>query len=140
MRLAAMALPLFVAGCTASPPAAPMSPSAAASSAPAPSSGSAVLDCGSFTLRQGADMPDSAVTCFLGAHLAKRAVRLERTAPSVEGYPVREEYVTDDTGLIAVTIDMSQDPYGGFRIERKVCSEAAATATGYLTFAGCALT
>jgi hypothetical protein len=84
-------------------------------------------------------MPDSAVTCFLEAHLAKRAVRLERTAPSVEGYPVREEYVTDDTGLIAVTIDMSQDPYGGFRLERKVCRGAAATGTGYLAFAGCKL-
>jgi hypothetical protein len=84
-------------------------------------------------------MPDSAVMCFLEAHLAKRAVRLERIAPSVEGYPVREEYVTDDTGLIAVTIDMSQDPYGGFRLERKVCRGAAVTATGYLAFAGCKL-
>jgi hypothetical protein len=50
-----------------------------------------------------------------------------------------EEYVTDDTGLIAVTIDMSRDPYGGFRLERKVCRGAAATATGYLAFAGCKL-
>jgi hypothetical protein len=84
-------------------------------------------------------MPDPAVTCFLEAHRAKRAARLERTAPSVEGRPVREEYVTDGTGPIAVTVDMSQDPYGGNRIERKVCSGAAAAATGNLTFAGCTL-
>jgi hypothetical protein len=138
MRLAGLVLPLFVVGCAAAPSAAPMSSSGAVpSSAPASSSGSAVLDCGSFTLRQGEDMPDSAVMCFLEAQRAKRAVRLERTAPSTEGYPVREEYVTDDTGLIAVTIDMSRDPYGGFRIVRKACSEAAATDTGYLSFTGC---
>jgi hypothetical protein len=94
-------------------------------------------DCGSFSLRQGEDMPDPAVTCFLEAHRAKRVAQLERTAPSVEGHPVREEYVTDGTGLVAVTIDMGQDPYGGNRIERKICSGVAATATGELTFAGC---
>lgn len=133
-RLLGLVLPLFVAGCTASPSGASMSPSAAA---PPSSSGPAVSDCGSFTLRQGEDMPESAATCFLDAHRAKRAARLERTAPSVEGYPVRDEYVADGTGLIAVTMDMSQDPYGGFRIVRKVCSGAAATATGSLTFTGC---
>jgi|tagenome__1003787_1003787.scaffolds.fasta_scaffold20069412_1 hypothetical protein len=82
-------------------------------------------------------MPSSAVTCFLEAHRAKRPARLERTAPSVEGYPVREDYVMNDTGLITVTIDMSRDPYGGNRIERKVCSGVAATAAGDLTFVGC---
>jgi hypothetical protein len=84
-------------------------------------------------------MPHSALTCFLDANQAKRTARLERTAPSAEGRPVRDEYRTDDTGLIAVTIDMSQDPYGGFRIERKVCSGVAATKTGSLTFTGCKL-
>jgi hypothetical protein len=138
MRLVVVVFLLMISGCTASPSAAPMSSSATApSSAPASSSGPAVSDCGSFTLRQGEEMLESPVTCFLDAHRAKRAARLERTAPSVEGYPVREEYVTDHTGLIAVTIDMSQDPYGGFRIERKTCSGVAVTATGYLTFASC---
>jgi hypothetical protein len=74
---------------------------------------------------------------LLEAHRAKRAARLERTAPSVEGHPVREEYVADATGWITVTIDMSQDPYGGNRIERRICSGVAAAATGNLTFAGC---
>jgi hypothetical protein len=50
---------------------------------------------------------------------------------------VLDEYVTDDTSLIAVTTDMSQDPYGGFRIEHQVCSGVAATATGSLAFTGC---
>lgn len=84
-------------------------------------------------------MPESPVTCFLDAHRAKRAARLERTAPSVEGYPVREEYVTDHTGLIGVTIDMSQDPYGGYRIERKICSGVAAAENGRLDFVRCKL-
>lgn len=139
MRLVGVVLLLVVAGC-ASPSAAPMSSSAPAapSSAPA-SSGPAVADCGSFTLRQGEEMPESPVTCFLDAHRAKRAARLERTAPSVEGYPMREEYVTDDTGLIGVTIDMSQDPYGGFRIERKICSGVTVAVNGYLDFVRCKL-
>ena len=85
-------------------------------------------------------MPASAITCFIEAHRAKRTARLERTAPSVEGYPVRQQYVTDTTGRIAVTIDMSQDPYGGYRIDRRVCSGVAATATGYLTVTDCTLT
>jgi hypothetical protein len=98
-----------------------------------------VAGCGSFTLRPGEEMPESAVTCFLDAHRAKRAARLERTAPSVEGHRVREEYVTDHTGLIEVTIDMSQDPYGGFRIERKICAGVTVGAHGYLDFVRCKL-
>jgi hypothetical protein len=138
MHLWGVVLLLLVVGCTASPPAAPRTNFAPPPSlAPSSSSGPALAECGSFTLRQGEDLPNSAVTCFLEAHHANRAARLERTPPSVEGRPVREEYLTDDTGLIAVTTDMSQDPYGGNRIERRVCSGVAATATGYLTFAGC---
>ena len=140
MRLVGVVLPLLVAGCTVSPSAVPMPASAAApSSAPASPSGPAVLDCGSFTLRQGEDMPKSALRCFLEAYRAKRAARLEQIAPSVEGYPVREEYITNDAGSIAVTIDSSQDPYGGLLIERQVCSGVAVTAIGRLTFAGCGL-
>ncbi|RZU49362.1 hypothetical protein EV385_1112 [Krasilnikovia cinnamomea] len=140
MRLVGVVLLLVVAGCAAPPSAGPVSPSAATPSlSPALSPEPAVSDCGSFTLRQGEEMPEPPVTCFLDAHRAKRAARLERTAPSTEGNPVREEYVTDDSGLIAVTIDMSQDPYGGFRIDRKVCTEVAATATRSLAFEGCKL-
>jgi hypothetical protein len=141
MRLVGVVLLLLVAGCGASPSAAPTSSSAAVapSSAPASFSGPAVADCGSFTLHPGEEMPESPVTCFVDAHRAKRAARLERTAPSVEGYRVREEYVTDHTGLIGVTIDMSQDPYGGFRIERKICAGVAVVAPGYLDFVRCKL-
>jgi hypothetical protein len=140
MRLRGAVLLLLVVGCAASTPAARRTTSAPPSSlARSSSSGPALFDCGSFTLSQGEDLPDSAVTCFLAAHAANRAARLERTAPTVEGRPVREEYVTDDTALIAVTVDMSQDPYSGNRIERKVCSRVAAIATGHLAFAGCTL-
>lgn len=85
----------------------------------------------------GEDIPDAAVACFVAAHQAKRAARLERTTPSTEGYPVREHYATDDAGLIAVTIDMSQDPYGGYRIEHRTCSRVETTTRGRLDFAGC---
>jgi hypothetical protein len=142
MRLGVVVPLLLIAGCAGSPPAAPSAAAGAGSPPAVPSAvatalAPAVSDCGSITLRQGERMPEAPVTCFLDAHHAKRAARLERTAPSVEGHPVREEYVADDTGSIAVTFDMSKDPYGGYRIERQVCSEVRATEAGFLAVAGC---
>jgi hypothetical protein len=93
-----------------------------------------LFDCGSFTLRQGEDLPifgddvlPPGASCESGGTAgADRTFR--------RGRPVPQENVTDDTGLIAVTVDISQDPYGGNRIERKVCSRVAVAATGGLAF------
>ena len=127
-----------VAGCTGRAAPTPSS-SGAQSPGPAttaPTTVSAVTDCGAFELSQGERLPAAAVACLRAAIRDRRPARLEQTAPTVEGDPIHLTYVSDPDGRVAVTTDARQDRYGSGTIERATCT-GLLPGEGWIEFAKC---
>lgn len=79
-------------------------------------------DCGSFVLKQGERLPESAVRCLTGAAAAGEPARLRQTRPSVEGDPIVTTYLVEGRERIRVVIDSRADPSGTGDVHRQSCT------------------
>ncbi|MEV0153973.1 DUF4362 domain-containing protein [Micromonospora sp. NPDC050686] len=119
-RTALLTLPLALAGCAATRPAAPPAPAGptAGPTTPAPD----LADCGTWTLGRSDRLPAEATGCLDDALRDRQAVEMTVTAPTVEGDPVTTHYLTRVDGRVEVTVDGRQDRYGTGRVERMTCT------------------
>ena len=95
------------------------------------------LDCGSFTLDQGDDLPAEAARCFVDAASAGRPVRLSVTAPTVEGAPIPTTYTAGADGRTEVVSDFRKDPFSSQAVVKQICQGPSAGGQG-IRFARCA--
>jgi hypothetical protein len=120
LRLVVAGLALAaLTGCGSQAPAGPPRPVAELASPTA----TAVTDCGTFTLGQGDRLPDTAVDCLREAVRDRRRARLEMTAPTTEGDPIRSTYLSDASGRVEVVTDTRQDRFGPRTIQRQTCTD-----------------
>jgi heat shock protein HslJ len=98
--------------------------------------GQVEVDCGTVTVAQAEQPPESALACFLDAVAAGRSVHLTIVAPTVEGDPIPMTYRGDGGPSIQVTTDARQDRFGSGQVEYQVC-EGPRVEGGWLAFAEC---
>lgn len=107
---------------------------AACDSAPAPVPvPSSDVDCGTFDLKQGEQLPESAARCLVGAD---RTTRLRVTRRTTEGDPVMVAYLAYGDGRVQVVTDSRQDAFGEKAVKTSTCTGPAVTADG-VDFASC---
>ncbi|MGR6321414.1 DUF4362 domain-containing protein [Micromonospora soli] len=123
---ALLALPLALAACDGTDPAARRSPEVvvARTGSPEPWTGRTPnpADCGTWTLPQGGRLPAGATECLSGALRDRQPARMRVTAPTTEGDPITTDYLVRVDGRVEVTVDSRRDRFGARRIERLVCT------------------
>jgi hypothetical protein len=105
---------------------------------PSPTTVSTVdgIDCGTFELGQGEQLPESAVRCLTGAAAAGEPAQLQQTKPSVEGDPIITTYIVGAQGRIRVVIDARADANGTGDVHRQSCARLTQV-DGRLVADGC---
>jgi hypothetical protein len=135
VRLTDFAVPLvvlmMVAGCGAE-----QTPGPAAAPAPPSSPAAEDVDCGTFDLGQGEELPDHAGRCLAEAVKAKRAARLQVSEPTVEGDPIVSTYTAYRGGGIELVLDSRQDGFGPKAVTTQTCT-AASFSAGRVQASGC---
>jgi hypothetical protein len=123
---------MVVAGCGAE-----QAPDPAAAPAP-PRSPAAEddVDCGTFDLGQGEELPDHAGRCLAEAVNAKRAARLRVSEPTVEGDPIVSTYTAYRGGGIELVLDSRQDGFGPKAVTTQTCT-AVSFSAGRVEASGC---
>ncbi len=123
-----MLIVMTVAGCGAEPAPDPVA---------APSQAAAEdVDCGTFDLGQGEELPESAGRCLIDAVGAKRAARLQVSEPTVEGDPIVSTYTAYRGGGIELVLDSSQDGFGPKAVTTQTCT-AVSYGEGRMQARGC---
>ena len=99
---------LLLTGCT-------VSDGSPTSGGPPTASARAAGDCGSATLTQNGSgrIPDSMLSCFVGASRDNLPARLSVVEFTTEGDPIMTSYSSDADGKVTVVVDSRQDRYAG---------------------------
>jgi hypothetical protein len=122
---------MMLAGCGAQQAPDP----AAAPAAPSPSA-DADVDCGTFDLGQGEELPDHAGRCLVEAVQTKRAARLQVSEPTVEGDPIVSTYTAYRGGGVELVLDSRQDGFGPKAVTTQTCT-AVSFSAGRVEPSGC---
>ncbi|MDG4788807.1 hypothetical protein O7626_23260 [Micromonospora sp. WMMD1102] len=94
------------------------------------------IDCGTFKLAQGEQLPGSAVRCLTGAAAAGEPAHLQETRPTVEGDPITTTYIVDAQGQVRVVFDTRADRFGSGKVHLQSCT-GLTQVDGRLVTKGC---
>lgn len=116
-------------------------PTAVPTATPA-STAKARVDCGTYVLSQGEDVPEAAYRCFIEAVESGRPARLKETKLTVEGDPIPVSYVGDAKGRVERTTDSRKDSFGTPGVLRHTCTgptlaKPPAMENPWMEFANC---